>query len=39
MLSFFFRLSVDYADHPFMFMIIDNKTKGFIFMGKYVKEK
>jgi serpin B len=27
------------ADHPFMFMIIDNKTKGIIFMGKYVKEK
>lgn len=27
------------ADHPFVFMIIDNKTKGIIFIGKYVKEK
>jgi len=27
------------ADHPFMFMIIDSKTKGIIFMGRYVKKQ
>jgi serpin B len=27
------------ADHPFIFMIIDNKTKGIIFIGRFVKEK
>lgn len=27
------------ADHPFIFMIIDNKTKGIIFIGRYVKPK
>jgi serpin B len=27
------------ADHPFMFMIIDTKTKGIIFMGRYVKQQ
>jgi serpin B len=27
------------ADHPFIFMIIDDKTKGIIFIGKFVKEK
>lgn len=25
------------ADHPFTFLIIDNKTKGIIFMGRYVR--
>lgn len=25
------------ADHPFVFLILDNKTKGIIFMGRYVK--
>lgn len=25
------------ADHPFTFMIIDNKTKGIIFIGRYVQ--
>lgn len=25
------------ADHPFIFMILDNTTKGILFMGKYVK--
>ena len=25
------------ANHPFMFMIIDNSTKGIIFMGRYVQ--
>lgn len=25
------------ADHPFTFMIIDNKTKGIIFIGRYVR--
>ena len=25
------------ADHPFIFMIVDNKTKGIIFMGKFVR--
>jgi serpin B len=25
------------ADHPFAFMIIDNKTKGIIFIGRYVR--
>jgi serpin B len=25
------------ADHPFTFMIIDNQTKGIIFMGRYVQ--
>jgi serpin B len=25
------------ADHPFIFLILDNKTKGIIFMGRYVK--
>jgi len=27
------------ADHPFMFMIIDSKTKGIIFLGRYVKQQ
>jgi len=27
------------ADHPFIFMIIDNKTKGIIFIGRYVQPK
>jgi serpin B len=26
------------ADHPFIFMIIDNKTKGIIFIGRFVTE-
>jgi serpin B len=26
------------ADHPFIFMIIDNKTKGILFIGRFVKE-
>lgn len=26
------------ANHPFMFMIIDNQTKSIIFMGRYVKQ-
>ncbi len=25
------------ADHPFTFMIIDNKTRGIIFIGRYVQ--
>jgi serpin B len=25
------------ADHPFVFMILDNKTRGIIFIGRYVK--
>lgn len=25
------------ADHPFVFFIIDNKTKALVFMGRYVK--
>ena len=25
-----------YADHPFAFMIVDNKTNNIIFMGQYV---
>ena len=25
------------ADHPFLFMILDSKTKSIIFMGRYVK--
>jgi serpin B len=25
------------ADHPFTFLIIDNKTKGIIFIGRYVR--
>jgi serpin B len=25
------------ADHPFIFMILDNKTKRILFMGRYVK--
>ena len=25
------------ADHPFIFLILDNKTKGIIFMGRYAK--
>jgi serpin B len=25
------------ADHPFTFMIIDNKTKGIIFIGRYAR--
>jgi serpin B len=25
------------ADHPFIFMILDNKTKAIIFIGRYVK--
>jgi len=27
------------ADHPFLFMIIDSKTKGIIFMGRFVKQQ
>ena len=27
------------ADHPFIFMIIDKKTKGILFMGRYVVAK
>jgi len=27
------------ADHPFLFMIIDSKTKGIIFLGRYAKEQ
>jgi len=27
------------ADHPFIFMIIDNKTKGILFIGRYVQPK
>jgi len=27
------------ADHPFLFMIVDTKTKGIIFMGRYVKRE
>ncbi|NQU80295.1 MAG: hypothetical protein HQ543_02100 [Bacteroidetes bacterium] len=27
------------ADHPFIFMILDNKTKGIICMGRYAKPK
>lgn len=25
------------ADHPFVFMIVDNKTKGILFIGRYVR--
>lgn len=25
------------ADHPFIFMIVDNKTKGIIFIGRFVR--
>ena len=27
------------ANHPFLFMILDTKTKGVIFMGRYVKKE
>jgi len=27
------------ADHPFVFLIVDNKTKGILFIGRYVRPK